>query len=97
MLGIKAGDDGEMIGKSERRIAWEHALRRPNSLLAKCKQVGRGVAVGVVPAEPVKRNQHHVMLRLRSRGVGPVVDVDERKSRILPRKDSRLLCGQAKS
>jgi hypothetical protein len=34
------------------------------------------------------------MLRLRLRGVGSVVDVEERKSRIQSGNDSRLLGGQ---
>ena len=79
VLGIEAGDDGEVIGKGERGIAGQHAFRSPDALLAKRQQMRGVVALGVVPAEAVERNQDDVVLLLRLGGVGAVIDVDERE------------------
>ncbi len=65
VLWIKAGNNGEVIGKRQRWVTGHHALRRPNTLLPKCEQMRRVVALGVVPAKAIERNQHHVMLALR--------------------------------
>ena len=47
--------------------------------LAKRKKMRGVVALGVVPAEAVERNQHEIMLALRPGGVGAVVDVRQRQ------------------
>ena len=64
VLGIKTGGDGVVIGKGERWIAGEHAIGRPNALLAQRQQMRGVVAHRVVPAETIERNQHHIMLAL---------------------------------
>ncbi len=50
--------------------------------LAERQQMRRVVALRVVPAEAVERNQHQIMLALRPGRVRAVVDVRERQRRI---------------
>ena len=82
MLGIEAGDDGVVIGKRERGEAGEHALRSPDALLTECEEIRSTVALRVVPAEAIEGDQHEIMRLLRRGGIGAVIGVCERKSRV---------------
>ena len=62
MLGIKPGYDRKVVGKRKRWVARQHAFRSPYAVLAQGQQVLGLIALGVIPAKPVERNQHHVML-----------------------------------
>ena len=90
MLRIEPGYDREVVGKRQRWIAGQHPIRRPHALFAQRQQVSGVVALCVVPAKSIQRNQHHVMLLLGPRRVGSVIDMRKRKSRIearsLPRQ-----------
>ena len=81
VLGIEAGNEGEVVGKGERGIAGQHAFGRPDALAAKSQKVGGVVAFGVVPAEAVKRDEDNIVLLLCVGRVGAVVDVGERECR----------------
>ena len=85
MLGIKAGDDGEVIREGQRREAGNHAFRGPHALSADGEQMRGVVAPGVVPSETVERDEHDIVRLLRGIGVRTVVDMDDRQRKILRR------------
>ena len=93
VLGVEAGDDGEVIGKSERGIAGDHALGSRDAALREREKVSGVVALRVVPAKSVERNQDDIMLALCPVGVGSVVDVRERQCGI---EAGSLPCGRAR-
>ena len=70
VTGIEAGDEGEVVGKSERRIGGQHAFRRRGALPGEGEKVAGVVALGVVPAEAVEGDENDIVLGLGARGVG---------------------------
>src|SRR5215469_6177513 len=76
-----------MIRERERREAGNHAFGRPDAGLAEGHQVGSPVALGVVPAKSVERDEDDIMRFLRGLGVGAAISMDKRQSRV------NILCG----
>ena len=60
MIGVHAGGDGVVVGKSFARKAGNHRLR-PDAFLHKAAEMRRLEAVEVIPAKAVHRNQDEVL------------------------------------
>ena len=87
----------DLTSQTWQGIPWKHSLLvvLPNKLvypnhavLYIGQQVGGTVALRVVPAESVKRNEDHIVRLLRGLGIGAVVGMNKRKGGV------EILCGR---
>src|SRR5450631_1191878 len=63
VLGVKASDDGVVVGKSDAGVGRNHAIRRGGAARAQIQEVFRVVTLSVVVTKTVERDEHNVVLR----------------------------------